>query len=167
MEDQIEGRTKLMEDQTDGGPKNEFWFNRGFAPSRNPSARTLSWWEDQTDWGSNWWRIKLMEDQTDGIEDQIDGGPIWWTTKLMEDHIDGGPNLWEDQTGGGLEDHTDGGPNWWRIKLMDDQIDGRTKLMGGPNWLRVKLMEDQLNPLNGTYIYLGCFRPVISLTPYI
>ena len=91
IEDQPNWRTKLMEDQIDGGP---YWWR-------------IKLMKDQIDGGSNWWRIKLMEDQTDEgsnwwriklMEDQIDGGWNWWRTKLMEDKTHGGTKVMEDNS---------------------------------------------------------------------
>ena len=64
---------------------------------------------------------------------------------------------------------------------MEDQTDGRTKLMEDKSDFSVETKQNQglirrlisgeivhpLNPLNGTYIYEGCFCPVMSSTPYI
>ncbi len=193
MEDQTDGRTKLMKDQIDEGPHTQppYWW-------KDHIDGGPYWWEEQTDVGSHWWRTILIGGpnwwRTTLMEDQTDGGPHWWRTKVMEDQTNGEPNWWRTKL-------IDEGPNWWREKnrsevctlyTTEDHTDGRAKLMedknvgilsGSLDKLAVKSTGSEINEdlhdgvgislgtraggLNGIFIYKGCFCPVISSTHHI
>ncbi|KAK7879853.1 hypothetical protein WMY93_033478 [Mugilogobius chulae] len=56
-------------------------------------------------------------------DDPCDYRPMadFWRTRLLEDQTSGGPDFWRTRL---LEDQTSGGPDFWRARLLEDQTSG-------------------------------------------